>query len=311
MGDHYGDLVNTNPTHKTRHVDPILDDWISWLLRRQLSPLTIDVYVSTVMRYMDGADDWKTADTDTIEKWCARARPRTRHPSAATVNRDMAALSSLYKWAHSRGHLQQNPTLGAVTPRDHRGNPHPPEDDVWIDVWNHAIGLARVGLGLGYYVGLRRNEVMSLKWQHVDLKRQRLVDFPRKGGGTDVMHYGECVAVIAERMPLLLPGGADAFHSQLEVAWERAHERASDGMMPSLGGKNWFYRAVYKWQADAGHANSFSPHALRHGFVTNLLRADVPVHLVSRMANHGSIETTMRYVKAGGAELRDWRLRTS
>ena len=36
-------------------------------------------------------------------------------------------------------------------------------------------------------------------------------------------------------------------------------------------------------------------HALRHSFVTNLLRADVPLHVVASLAGHRDVSTTMRY----------------
>jgi site-specific recombinase XerD len=54
------------------------------------------------------------------------------------------------------------------------------------------------------------------------------------------------------------------------------------------------------------HVGPYTPHQLRHSFVTNLLRSGVPIHLVSRMANHSSTAITMRYVKAGASELREW-----
>jgi hypothetical protein len=41
--------------------------------------------------------------------------------------------------------------------------------------------------------------------------------------------------------------------------------------------------------------------------VTNLLRAGVPIHLVSVLANHSGIGVTMRYAKLGGQDLRDFR----
>ena len=38
-----------------------------------------------------------------------------------------------------------------------------------------------------------------------------------------------------------------------------------------------------------------TPHALRHSFVTNLLRADVSLHVVASLAGHRDVSTTMRY----------------
>lgn len=41
----------------------------------------------------------------------------------------------------------------------------------------------------------------------------------------------------------------------------------------------------------------FSPHMLRHSFVTHLLRSDVPLYVVRDLAGHSHIETTLLYTK--------------
>jgi hypothetical protein len=40
-----------------------------------------------------------------------------------------------------------------------------------------------------------------------------------------------------------------------------------------------------------------------------MVRAQVPLPIVSRLMNHTSVETTMRYVKAGSGELAEWLAR--
>ena len=47
--------------------------------------------------------------------------------------------------------------------------------------------------------------------------------------------------------------------------------------------------------AGDGQQAWLTPHALRHSFVTNLLRADVPLHVVASLAGHRDVSTTMRY----------------
>lgn len=51
--------------------------------------------------------------------------------------------------------------------------------------------------------------------------------------------------------------------------------------------------------------DQFTPHALRHSFVTNLLRAGVPLHVVSRLAAHADVATTMRYARTTDDPLQD------
>jgi site-specific recombinase XerD len=60
------------------------------------------------------------------------------------------------------------------------------------------------------------------------------------------------------------------------------------------------------WIADSAGVERITPHQLRHSMVTNALRAGVPLALVSRLANHSSVSTTMRYAKLSGRDLEDW-----
>lgn len=64
-------------------------------------------------------------------------------------------------------------------------------------------------------------------------------------------------------------------------------------------------RLLRRFLHDEGLAQ-FTPHQLRHTFVTNLIRAGVPLPYVSELANHSDIQTTMRYVKGGSAHIAEW-----
>jgi len=50
----------------------------------------------------------------------------------------------------------------------------------------------------------------------------------------------------------------------------------------------------------------FTPHMLRHTYVTLAMRGKVPLEIVSRLVTHGSIETTSStYLHATVEDLRD------
>jgi integrase/recombinase XerC len=50
-----------------------------------------------------------------------------------------------------------------------------------------------------------------------------------------------------------------------------------------------------------------TPHQLRHSAATNLVRAGIPIHLVSSLMNHSNVQTTMGYVSSGGEQLAEWK----
>lgn len=175
------------------------------------------------------------------------------------------------------------PTLKAKQPR-------PLKDGTWLKAWHADMpnGL-RTAIGLGFFCGLRRAEIVSLTVDQ--LTDRRIVEFVRKGGGEDTLPWRTLVEVYEEHLPHLEP---ERFVEAIKQS------RRGGSHITPFRDPAWMNRAVRK--AGLG----FTPHQLRHSCATNLIRAGVPLPIVSRMLNHTSIETTMLYVKAGGDELHDW-----
>lgn len=49
---------------------------------------------------------------------------------------------------------------------------------------------------------------------------------------------------------------------------------------------------------------SFSPHVLRHSYVTQILKNGIPLHVAKELAGHNDIETTMGYLRVFDEEKR-------
>jgi integrase/recombinase XerD len=265
---------------------------------------------------------------DRIEAWLNRPRQGRAMGALgapATISKDVSLLRGLYRFAIARDLITRDPTslLHAPTPKN--ANPRPIPDGAWVKLWSANLSdEARVVLGLGYFCGLRRHEIAELSAAHVDVPAQRLAGFKRKGGGDDVLDYGELVGVVHDALPALLPGGPETFlravkrlardaNGGLILRWNMTaprtrvkHERPPDVNDPQL-----IYKRMRRWLREAGVEDNLTPHQLRHSFVTNLLRCGVPIHLVSVLANHSSIAVTMRYAKVGGQDLRAFRRRSS
>lgn len=59
--------------------------------------------------------------------------------------------------------------------------------------------------------------------------------------------------------------------------------------------RNYFFKQVKKYAAEANINKSISPHTLRHCFATHLIENGADLLLVSRMLGHSSLETTQIY----------------
>ena len=248
--------------------------------------------------------DYATAEVHDFERF--QVRPRSRRGkgtsgSASTQKQEIVCLRGFYKWLLANGVIEQDPTLLLYTPTVKNVNPKPVRDDVWRELWTPSTLTtdALLTLGLGGLCGLRRNEMVSLEpWQ---IQGGMIIDFVRKGGGEDSLPWETMVDILTEELPHLYPD-TERFKDALRAA--------SGTKILDLGSDpDQVNKLLSKLTARRG-TDHVHPHMLRHQCCTNLLRAGVPVHLVSSLLNHSSLEITTRYVKAGIDELHEWRHRT-
>jgi integrase/recombinase XerC len=297
----------------------ILEAYLDWLRDvKRAQPITVYQYEGKLRDFLEFVGPMRLCDvsTQTIEVWLQRprgGRARGQMAAPATMQRDAIIVGNLFKFAIARGWLTHDPTALLVTPAVHNKNPDPVPDELWVPTWSREKlpDEARVVLGLGYFCGLRREEIVKLRGANVDLRGSRLVAFPRKGGGDDVLHFGECLGALADGVDV--GDVPDLIVDQDLFLGPLSRLARAAGRGPLL--RDWpvtpegtpnphrIYRKFAAWGFD------FRPHQTRHSFVTNLLRVGVPLPLVSTLANHSSVQTTMRYAKLGGQDLREFRRR--
>jgi integrase/recombinase XerD len=309
-------------------------EYLEWQRKRNRSRETLVAYTDVLNKLLVwlGETPLATASTRQLEGFVERPRARRRpgHPtngkmiegSPATRRRDITVIRSFYKYLTERGYLAVNPALLLVPPTVNNVAPKAIDDNVWRAVWCHPrlTETERVVLALGFFCGLRRQELVDLTPANFDLDGERLVSFVRKGGNEASFPYGSAIRLHAERMPQLVPEGADEVLRQIRayvegregrpflLAWGDDLGRPDD---PALRGRQRLDHYQAGWTPPGVvnkrlrtllrrcglPADAFSPHALRHSMVTNLLRANVPLQVVSRMASHADLTTTMRYVR--------------
>jgi integrase/recombinase XerD len=299
--------------------DAIAAEYLAWQRdSRRRSPTTLYQYAAFLDRFLLhlGSRHLAQVTLEQLEEWLHRPRGGRGHgkpPAASTLQGEIAILRGLWRYAIARGLLSEDPTVLLHSPTVRNENPKPIDDRVWEETWARSLpDEALITLGLGYFCGLRRAEITNLRGSQVDTRRRRLVGFTRKGGGDDVLDYGELIGLVADDLPELCPDPRRFLRP-----FHEAVVAAGAGLLMPWSMTSQAAQAMYRVQAanDPALVNKrfqqwgfeFTPHQLRHSFVTNLLRCDVPLHLASRLANHSSIQVTMRYVKVGGSDLAQLR----
>jgi integrase len=218
------------------------------------------------------------------------------------VQNELAIVKQFYAWGQARHGWPTNPTTLAAKPRVRNRQPRPVEDETWLTFWLSDLPpVARVITGLGYFCGLRRNELVTLTGGQV--WGGSLVNFIRKGGGEDRFDYLDIVAHFQHFLPHLR---ADLLVEPLE---RLARERGPARLVPWQSHRpQALNKRLPGWLESAGlPGNAFGPHQLRHSFATNLLSSFVPLDVASDLCNHSSPTITMRYVRTSGGRLASLR----
>jgi integrase/recombinase XerD len=303
-----------------------IEEWLTWLRDvRHLRGGTLVSYGSTLNAFAQWctADDWSAVTATDVEQFMNRPRRRGVIGAAATQDRDRIAIAQFYKWLRARGVTTVDPNENVGVPKVRNRMPRAVPDHIWERVWQSELpDDDRLWLGLGGIVGLRRREIVTIAPEQVDPARGLLLYLERKGGKEDAIEYEQCAHILADGLPRVLPS-AEVW---LDIVARHASMRRGSRALVSIGKEatqiERFQHTLPVGVAAPGAVNDalekvliradipkvdwFSPHALRHMFVTNLLRCGVPIEVVSDVAGHSAIDTTRRYVKSAG-RLADWR----
>lgn len=142
-------------------------------------------------------------------------------------------------------------------------------------------------LATAIYGGLRKGELLRLTFSDLDIDQ-----------GTIHIRRGKGIGGGKDRVVFVAPELRDVLERYLR---ERNFARVvSPGLWASPGCGDMMSEATLKRvvaRVRRASGIAFSLHSLRHSFVTLLLRAGVPIHVVRDLAGHTSIVTTAGYLR--------------
>jgi site-specific recombinase XerD len=224
-----------------------------------------------------------------LREWKAHLRDERRQ-QPATVNRKLAALRSMLRWAEAGGIA---PEIAA--PRSLREAKRPPR---WLDRPQQRALLRAVERGgrardvglvkLLLHTGLRVEEAVDLRWAEVRIRERSGNLTVRKGKG---------------RKQRAIPLNAEARKALLELKSE-APKKAPEVLHGQRGPLTIRgVQAILKRYGADARIEDLSPHVLRHTFGKALADARVPIQMIADLMGHESLETTRRYIQPGHEDL--------
>jgi integrase len=224
------------------------------------------------------------------------ARKRKGQVSGATVNRETALIRHMLNIAIEKGYLEQNPAKGVKrfqeAPWRHKF--------VFSELEIHQLMAVaaphlRPILMVAFGTGLRKGDILGLRWADIDLDRGIIALYMQK--------TGEPIEIP------MLPMVMDLLRRMEKEAETRAGE-TGDPMSPYVFASRWPSRRSGKFTKLVDIKTAFRAalrrsklaekgyrfHDIRRTFATMLYNRGVVLTKIQRLLGHRSITTTERYL---------------
>lgn len=196
----------------------------------------------------------------------------------ATVNRKLAALGKMLRWAHQRGYIPTVPHMERRKESEHRLRWFTEEEESQMLAYFQHMGNADMAdlVAVALDTGMRQGELLSLTGREVFDGWVRLDGrFTKSGRGRDIPLTKRAATILARRKEAtgtgpLFPLTPD----QVRHKWDqmRAHIGLADDP-----------QAVF--------------HVCRHTFGSRLVQRGVPILEVQKLMGHETLQMTLRYAK--------------
>jgi integrase len=136
--------------------------------------------------------------------------------------------------------------------------------------------------------GMRQDEILSLKWVHVDFSRRTAMVVRSKNGEKRTIPLNQGVCNLLIHKAKKRPESDFVFPSEAETKVDQRNLRRA------------FYRAL-----EIAEIEDFKFHDLRHTFATRLAQKGIDLYKISKLLGHKDIKMTQRYAHHYTESLRE------
>ena len=273
----------------------MINQFLNYLrYERNASAQTVQTYEEALeefesyLKLKEGGLSLATADTDLIRDWMESLMDKGN--SASTINKNLSALRSFYRFALKRELVKKDPAHAVTGPKKSKPLPQflrEGEMDRLLDEleWDSSFNnvRARTILLLFYEAGLRRSELIGLDDKDIDFEAAQLKVTGKRN------------------KQRIVPFGAELGETLKDYKAKRQEEfgETSGALFLSDKGERisgaQVYQIVRKYLSMVTSLKKRSPHVLRHTFATAMLNNGAGLETIKSLLGHESVSTTEIY----------------
>lgn len=275
-----------------------IEEFLRYLqFEKRLAKLTYTAYQKDLLDFADyisrtyELEDITAIKLIHVRSWVYDLKTNDEFANTS-IHRKASALNSFFKYCLKEGYIKDSPTRLLQLPKKEKRLPvFVPEakmdfilDEIDFSTFNEPE-LNRIILVVLYFTGMRRSELVGLKWSDIDYARGY-------------------INVIGKRSKHRLIPIVELLLLELEIYKKYSLEKF--GFLPEYlltlstskqVDVNYVYRTVKKYLSMVTTLDKKSPHVLRHTFATHLLNNGADISAIQQLLGHDSLASTQVYTQ--------------
>ena len=198
--------------------------------------------------------------------------------SNSTINRDLAVLKHMYQWALSRGYIGENPFYGVKLLKEVEWVGERPDESTIDAIFNFLPVAVVPAFTFLRETGCRSGEATALTWGQVDYARAIVTIKQTKSGKARQVPLTAAALAALSAMPKR--SQTVFYHPNTLTPWDKVS-------------------IMKPWARARKKADSrLRIHDLRHAYAIKLAESGCPMHFISEVLGHSSMEfTRKRYAR--------------
>ena len=271
-----------------------VEEFINYLrYERRYSPHTLVAYQGDLKQFssylMDQyqIEEWDEVQLIHVRGWVYHMAEHVM--DRKTINRKISSLRSFYQYMSREGLVSANPVQSLQSMKTARRLPEVLPEQTLKNYFHFSDQITwkdardRLLIALLYETGMRRAELIELRWLDVHLKAGRVLVMGKRQKQRQIPIRPQLAAQMKEYRQLT----NDEFGVRPEYV-----------MLSDTGHQvypKWIYNKVKKILGKWAQHQQISPHILRHSIATHLLDAGADIQVIRELLGHSSLAATQIY----------------